>query len=85
MTYPIFTPKTQISLARFDGESAKRLGMVDGYNPFPPGPIHDAWAAGWESIPRRRYAHARTPIRALGDSPPPRPCPDPNPRRVGYE
>ena len=85
MTYPIITPMAQTHRARFDGESAKRLGMGADLNPHPPGPQHDAWAAGWESIPRRRYAHARTPARALGDSPPPRPCPDPNPRRVGYE
>ena len=85
MTCPFWTPEAKAAAARFDGESAKRLGMGADFNPHPPGPTHDAWAAGWEAIPRWRRTDYRHPARALGASPLPRPCPDPNPRRVGYE
>ena len=71
--------------ALIDGESAKRLGMTADSNPFIPGPLYDAWAEGWESIPRWRRNEFRHPAGALGESPLPRPCPDPNPRRKGYE
>ena len=67
--------------ARFDGESAKRLGMARDANPHEPGQCFKAWLEGWDSIPRWRRTDYREPIRELGRSPPPRPCPEQNPRR----
>lgn len=75
----------KINRARFDGQGAKRLGMQRTDNPFAFGPLHDAWAEGWDSITRWRRTDWRSPVGDLGRSQAPRPCPTQNPGRKGYE
>jgi len=76
------TPAERAAMARFDGEGAKGLGLQRSDNPYPPGAECDAWAEGWDSAPATRRTEPGPPPCGF-DSP--RPCPDPNPRRVGYE
>lgn len=85
MAGAIRAAETLIAYARFDGEGAKRLGMERDANPHIPGRLFNAWNEGWDSIPRWRRTDYRDPANDLGRSPAPRPCPDPNPRRIGYE
>lgn len=85
MTDPFRTPEALISRARFDGADAKRLGISRDTNPHEPGRRFKAWAEGWDSIPHWRRTDWSSPIRELGRSPPPRPCPGPNPRRYPHE
>ncbi len=79
------TAEAILSRARFDGEDAKRLRMPRDANPYPPGRCFRAWSQGWDSIARWRRTDFREAANSLDRPTPPRPCPDPNPRRIPYE
>ncbi len=72
--------------AWFDGARDNANHKPRDLNPHPPGPIADAWNEGWDKVESDRANNThRTSYATEPATYRPRPCPDQNAPRTGYE